>query len=56
MSNTEIIFIMNAIRKIVDHYTDWLKDYDYNKKVNEFQLKGQKEQTTQIIEQWFDLA
>jgi selenocysteine lyase/cysteine desulfurase len=56
MSNTEIIFIINAIRKIVDNYKDWLKDYDYNKKVNEFQLKGQKEQTTQIIEQWFDLA
>lgn len=36
MTNSELLFIINAIKQIVKNVEDWEKDYDYDRNRNEF--------------------
>lgn len=55
-TNAEIIFILNAIKEIVNNFKKWGKDYDYSPRTNEFFHKSGYTQTTkQRIEHWFKI-
>ena len=55
MNNEELFFILNAIREIQENYEDWSKDYEYNRRTNEFHHKDEPEDKTGMIKSWFTL-
>ena len=55
MTNDEIYFIMNAIKQIVVNKTDWIKDYIYDSRKNEFYHNQKRNNSSEIIRNWFVL-
>ena len=55
MTDDELNYIINAIRKTVENVENWKKDYYYNKHTNEFYHIHFSENSTDIT-RWFNLT
>ncbi|KGL59011.1 aminotransferase class V-fold PLP-dependent enzyme [Polaribacter sp. Hel1_85] len=53
MTNTEIEFICEAIKKVAKNFSTWTNDYEYNALKNEFIHKNKQNIEKEIIENWF---
>lgn len=53
MKNSELIYIINSIKEIVDNIDMWGKDYKYNRLTNEFYHK-KEEDYDQVLNKWFN--
>jgi selenocysteine lyase/cysteine desulfurase len=56
MTNIEINFIMDAIELTAMHFQEWMKDYIYDVKHNEYSFKGIEGKEQGIIEDWFNVS
>jgi len=56
MTNEEIIYIIKAIKEIVDNINDWQTDYDYDIQKNEFFHKSYNGNLSEQIKGWFNLS
>ncbi|MCF8373252.1 MAG: aminotransferase class V-fold PLP-dependent enzyme [Bacteroidales bacterium] len=54
-TDEELMFTMDAIRKIALNYEEWEKDYDYIPKKNEFQFKKKAVPAPEDMKEWFVL-
>ena len=55
MTDDELLFIIDAIRQISVNATGWGKDYNYNKKTNEFYHNSHSEKNSEDLMHWFTL-
>jgi selenocysteine lyase/cysteine desulfurase len=55
MTNAEADFIVHALKQIATHHLEWVKDYDYCKKANEFYHNNGNEHLQSTVEQWLTL-
>ncbi len=55
MTNEEILFIIDAIRKTTENAEEWAKAYDYDKHTNEFHHKSILSGNNSGITDWFKL-
>ncbi len=54
-TNEELIFICEAIKKVIDNIADWKEDYKYNAKSNEFEhVFWNDERLINQVENWFN--
>jgi selenocysteine lyase/cysteine desulfurase len=53
MTDREIQFIMNAIDSTVSNFKEWMTDYFYDAKYNEYLLKKEISSKQHCIESWF---
>jgi selenocysteine lyase/cysteine desulfurase len=51
MTDTELVYIIEAIDAIARHHADWERDYVYNRHTNEYH--HQRESVGQLHTQWF---
>ncbi len=56
IANSELEYIISAIREISDNIEIWEKDYLYNKKANEFNHKNESGISSKLVKQWFDIT
>ncbi|MCX6256358.1 MAG: aminotransferase class V-fold PLP-dependent enzyme [Bacteroidia bacterium] len=54
MSDTDVIYIIDAIRQIRNHYDEWGRDYEYDRRTNEF-VNKRKDRSSIQVESWFIL-
>ena len=55
MTDTEVDFIVDAVRQITINYQEWGRDYVYSKHNNEFLHKDEAEQKNDFVKSWFQL-
>ncbi|MCX6229904.1 MAG: aminotransferase class V-fold PLP-dependent enzyme [Bacteroidetes bacterium] len=55
MTNEELYYIIDAIKQIRAHHTEWGKDYEYNKHTNEFQHNKKTRVADERIKKWFSI-
>ncbi len=55
MTDEELLFIIDAIKRISENATEWQKDYIYDRHTNEFQHSSLKERNTSEILGWFTI-
>jgi len=55
MTNEELLFICEAIHKVVLHYEEWQKMYKYNQGNNEFESIDRTETIAEDVKEWFCL-
>jgi selenocysteine lyase/cysteine desulfurase len=55
MTDSELDYIMDAIREIGRNHKKWSNDYIYNRQTNEFRHKNEPEDKTILIRNWFEL-
>lgn len=55
MTNEELLFICDAIQKVVIHYEEWQKAYEYNVSTNEFENVLVEETISEDVKGWFSL-
>jgi selenocysteine lyase/cysteine desulfurase len=55
MTNDELIYIIDAIRRTSENSKDWEKDYTYDNSTNEFYHREIKERSGNQAESWFRL-
>ncbi len=55
MKDSELEFIIYAIREISLNFHTWKSEYDYDRKTNEFSHKQFKNCSRPIVENWFNL-
>lgn len=53
MTNEEVLFILDAISEVAQHFPDWASQYDYSLKTNEFLLRGCDRFETGLVRHWF---
>ena len=56
LTDSELEYIINAIREISDNIEIWQKDYLYNKKDNEFIHKKESGISGELVKKWFDIT
>ena len=56
MTDAEIDLIMDAIELTASHFEEWMKDYVYDPRSNEYSLKGVESKERRRIEDWFHVA
>lgn len=56
MTDSELLFIVDAIRQIEENHNEWGKDYVYNKHTNEFTHKDDSKLHHKLIESWFEFG
>jgi selenocysteine lyase/cysteine desulfurase len=56
MTDSELEYVINAIREISDNKENWKKEYLYNKKDNEFIHKKESGISGNLVKQWFDIT
>ncbi len=54
-TDSELDYIISAIREISDNKEIWKKDYLYNKKDNEFVHKKESGASGELVKNWFDM-
>ncbi len=54
MTDKELYIILNACEKIVENHNEWIKDYEYQTKTNEFQFKD-RAYNHRLYQDWFVL-
>ncbi len=55
MTNDELRFILEAIKQTVENAGEWINDYTYSSKTNEFYHKSVNEKHEKMISDWFEL-
>ena len=55
MTDEELNFIIDAIKKISVHHLEWKKDYIYNKHTNEFKHANELHHKDDLVRSWFVL-
>jgi selenocysteine lyase/cysteine desulfurase len=55
MTDNELLFITEAIKKVAENAQEWSKDYLYDRHTNEFHNKNYKEQNLSVLSKWFEL-
>ncbi len=55
MTNDELRFILEAIKQTVENAGEWINDYTYSSKTNEFYHKSVNEKHDKMISDWFEL-
>jgi selenocysteine lyase/cysteine desulfurase len=55
LSDSDVLYFVNALREIVKNHVAWGKDYVYSKKDNEFQNCSEMERVAKEVEEWFVL-
>lgn len=55
MTNEELLFICDAIQKVVLNYEEWQKPYEYNASNNEFENVLIEETLSEDVKDWFCL-
>jgi selenocysteine lyase/cysteine desulfurase len=55
MKNEELLYFSHALNEIVNNYKEWIKDYTYCNKKNEFRNKNIQPGMDAEIEKWFAL-
>lgn len=55
MTNDEVYFICDAIKKTASNYKEWQKDYKYNPATNEFESLIQPDNIEEEVKEWFIL-
>lgn len=55
MTDEELLFIIDSIKKISVHHLEWKDDYLYNKHTNEFTHKNESHQKDEKVNSWFML-
>ena len=57
MTDEEVRYILDAIRKVCMHHADWMKDYIYLSKKNEYIHKDHVERLPEekLMSGWFKL-
>ncbi len=55
MTDSELLYIMDAIEQIVNHAKEWGKDYTYSPRTNEFYHTHLPDQREKILNDWFKL-
>jgi len=53
MTDDELIFIIDAIKMVAVHHTEWKKDYLYNQHTNEFKHINEWHQKDELVKSWF---
>ena len=53
MTNEELLFIINAIKDIIENVEEWQNDYKYDQKTNEFYYKDGYELDL-VVDEWFN--
>ena len=53
MTNEELLFICDAIQKVVSNYEEWQKAYEYNSSTNEFESIINQETIVEDVKDWF---
>jgi selenocysteine lyase/cysteine desulfurase len=53
MTHEELIFIIDAIKQIVENGKEWMKDYEYNKTTNEFYHRIYRGNNSSKYSTWF---
>lgn len=56
MANTEIHFIMDAVETTVYHYKEWMKEYKYDARSNEFSFDEIDAKQKSNTDDWFMFA
>lgn len=56
MTNDELLFICDAIQKVVLNYDEWQKVYEYNASTNEFENVLIEETIPEDVKDWFCLG
>jgi len=51
--NEEVLFISDAIQKVVLHHKEWQKDYQYNTATNEYESIIKEETIENEVKEWF---
>jgi selenocysteine lyase/cysteine desulfurase len=54
MTNGELYFVTNAIKESIENISEWINDYEYSSKTNEFYHKSKKEPMNDLIKSWFN--
>ncbi|HKK47334.1 MAG TPA: aminotransferase class V-fold PLP-dependent enzyme, partial [Balneolaceae bacterium] len=52
MTNDELLYILNAIQKVIENAEKWARDYSYSSSTNEFHHRSEKGEPRL---DWFDL-
>jgi len=55
MTDSEMIFILDAIEEIIMNAKEWGKDYKYSSKTNEFYHVNDNGEQLRFIDRWFEL-
>lgn len=56
MTNEELEYIIDAIQQISLHHHDWVKDYVYNNRTNEFRHVKEAKDKTECVRPWFTVG
>jgi selenocysteine lyase/cysteine desulfurase len=55
MTDNELYFITEAIRKVAENAQEWSEDYLYDRHTNEFHHKSNTENNLSVLSKWFEL-
>ncbi len=55
MTNQELLFICDSIKKVIENFQEWEKDYNYNLKTNEFELTSGDGKLIDDVKELFNL-
>lgn len=55
MTNDEIKYICESIVDVANNHKEYIKDYDFDPKTNEFSFKGFVRKENEMVEKWFDI-
>jgi len=55
MTDEELETVIRALGEIVQHATEWEKDYTYNRKTNEFSHKDESGEGRERVRSWFNI-
>jgi hypothetical protein len=55
MTNDELLFITDAIKKTIENIGEWQKDYDYDRHTNEFNHRTFQKKNKDNVSKWYSL-
>ena len=56
MTDEELMFIIDAIKQVAVHHSEWGEDYLYNKHTNEFIYKDEGNHKDEMVRGWFEIC
>jgi hypothetical protein len=54
LTNTEVVYICESIKKVAENYDVWGEDYEYDPVKNEYIHKTAKSIESSIVNNWFN--
>ncbi len=55
MTDQEVKYICDAIEQVANNFSEWGKDYTYDKRLNFFTYNGASPSAEEMVSNWFDL-